>query len=179
MRKIKRTLREKKFVKAYVENGGNAMKAYLAVNPNCKGNSAYELGSRMLRKVEISDKEILEEIGINDAYLMRKIKEGIEATKVVSVIPIPPKREEAGTGYLPKADSKSVEFIDVEDYPTRHKYIDMMLKLRSKYPAEKHEHEIKIPDVVEVVHYVQQGNPPEVIEEREEQYLNEHKALPK
>jgi len=37
---IKRTLRERKFIKSYIENGGNATKAYLAVNPKYKGNSA-------------------------------------------------------------------------------------------------------------------------------------------
>ena len=38
-------------------------------------------------------------------------------------------------------------------------------KLMGLYPAEKHEHEIKVPDVVEVVHYIQEGKPPEIIEE--------------
>lgn len=137
MGKAKRTIREKKFVKAYIENGGNATQAYLAINPDYEGKSAYELGSRMLRKVEITDEEIMEEIGLTDAYIYERIKEGTLATKVVSVIPIKPKEAQENNPELPDANSKNVEFIDVEDYPTRHKYIDMLLKLKNKYPAEK------------------------------------------
>ena len=143
MRKLKRTIREKKFIKAYIQSGGNATQAYLAVNPDYKGNSAGELGHRLLKKVNLTDTEIMEELGINDAYIYEKIKEGIEATKVVSVIPIKPKEAQENNPGLPDADSKSVEFIDVEDYATRHKYIDMILKLINKYPAEKHKIDVK------------------------------------
>lgn len=137
MSKIKRTIKEKKFIKAYIENGGNITKSYLSVNPKYKGNAACELGRQLLKKLELTDDEIMEELGMDDSYIMRKIKEGIEATKVVSVIPIKPKEAQENNPELPDANSKNVEFIDVEDYPTRHKYIDMLLKLKNKYPAEK------------------------------------------
>jgi hypothetical protein len=137
MSKIKRTIKEKKFIKAYIENGGNITKSYLSVNPSYKGNAACELGRQLLKKLELTDDEIMEELGMDDRYIMQKIKEGIEATKVVSVIPIKPKEAQENNPELPDANSKNVEFIDVEDYPTRHKYIDMLLKLKNKYPAEK------------------------------------------
>jgi hypothetical protein len=41
-------------------------------------------------------------------------------------------------------------------------------KILGLYPAEKYDVEYKIPDVVEVVHYVQAGKPPEIIEIEEE-----------
>ena len=155
MDKIKRTIRQRRFIKAYIENNGNASKAYLAINPKYSGGNERILGHKWLTKINISDEEILEELGINDAYLMRKIKEGIEATKVVSVIPIKPKEAQENNPDLPDADSKSVEFIDVEDYATRHKYIDMILKLINKYPAEKHkidvEGELNITDAREKI----------------------------
>lgn len=110
---VKRTVREKKFIKAYIENGGNATQAYLAINPNYKGNAADVLGSRMLGKVRISDDEIMEELGITDNYIYEKLKEGTEATKVTA-----------------QGD-------EVVDYAVRHQYIDTLLKLRKKYPAEK------------------------------------------
>jgi phage terminase small subunit len=143
MGKKKRTLREKKFVKAYIENGGNATQAYLAINPEYKGNSAKELGRRMLTKVDLSDDEIMEEIGLTDSYIYEKIKEGTDATKVVSVIPIKPKEAQENNPELPEANSKNVDFVDVEDFPTRHKYIETYLKLRNKYPSEKHELNLK------------------------------------
>jgi hypothetical protein len=42
----------------------------------------------MLRKVKISIKDILEQIGLTDFYLANKLKEGLEATKVIRIINI-------------------------------------------------------------------------------------------
>ncbi|GAG67595.1 unnamed protein product [marine sediment metagenome] len=135
--KIKRTLRERKFIDAYIKNNGNATKAFLVVSPNAKHPKQY--GYRMLQKVDLSVSELLNEMGMTDAYLNQKLKEGLNATKVISVIPIPPKDAKPGTGDLPLANEKNVDFIDVEDYNVRVKYLDMALKLKGKYPAEKHE----------------------------------------
>ena len=136
--KLKRTLRERKFIKAYIENNGNATQAYLAISPKYKGNSARELGHRLLTKVDISVIELLEEMGATDAYLHQKLFEGLEAAKVISVIPIPPKDAQPSTGDLPDANSKNIEFVDVPDFNMRFKYLDMAYKLKDKYPAEKH-----------------------------------------
>jgi len=141
--KLKRTLRERKFIKAYIENGGNATEAYIAINPECNEKSARELGCRLLTKVNISVTELMEMMGTTDAYLNQKLNEGLEATKVVSVIPIKPKEAQPNSPDLPNANSKNVEFIDVEDYPTRHKYLDMAYKLKDKYPTEKHKLEVE------------------------------------
>lgn len=108
--KKKKKIKDKKFTKAFIENNGNATQAYLAVNPEYKGNSAGELGSRMLKKVELSDNEIMQELGITDNYLYEKLKEGTLATK------------------------HTRQGKKVEDYGIRHQYIDTILKLKSKYP---------------------------------------------
>lgn len=83
--KIKRTLRERKFIKSYIDNSGNATEAYLAISPKVKRDSAEVLGARMLVKVSISIKDTLEQIGLTDVYLANKLKEGLEATKVIKV----------------------------------------------------------------------------------------------
>jgi len=134
----KRTLKERKFIKAYVESGGNATQAYIAISPNCKEESARVLGYRWLQKVNISVSELLDKMGLNDVQLHQKLKEGLDSTKVISVIPIPPKAANPSTGDLPDANSKNIEFIDVPDYNVRVKYLDMAYKLKDKYPAEKH-----------------------------------------
>lgn len=139
---IKRTLRERKFIKAYIENYGNATKAYMAISPEISEESAAVLGFRMLRKVNISNDELMDMMGMTDAYLQEKLDEGLNATKTISVIPIPPKQCEPGTGDLPKANSKNVEYVDVDDYAVRHKYLDTALKLKNKYPATKHDIDI-------------------------------------
>ena len=147
---IKRTLRERKFIKAYIENSGNAIQAYIAVNPNVKKESARELGYRMLTKVDISMNEIMELMGTTDAYLNEILNEGLKATKVVSVIPIKPKEAQENSPELPDATSKNVEFVDVEDYPTRHKYLDTALKLKGKYPSEKKDIDLNVKGSLEV-----------------------------
>jgi len=138
--KLKRTLRVRKFIDAYIENGGNATKAFLAINPNAKNPRQY--GYRMLQKVDISVSEFFDKAGITDIHLSEKLKEGLDATKVISVIPIPPKEAKPGTGDLTDANSKNIEFIDVPDFNVRVKYLDMAYKLKNKYPAEKHEVDI-------------------------------------
>jgi len=135
--KLKRTLRERKFIDAYIENGGNATKAYLVINPNIKRENARQYGYRMLQKVDISVSEFLDKAGITDIQLSQKLKEGLDATKVISVIPIPPKEVKPGTGDLHDANSKNIEFIDVPDFNVRVKYLEMAYKLKDKYPSEK------------------------------------------
>ena len=135
---IKRTLRERKFIKTYIENSGNATRAFMAIRPDISEESAAVLGYRMLRKVNITISELFDEMGITDIHLSEKLKEGLDAKKVISVIPIPPKEANPSTGDLPDANSKNIEFIDVPDFNVRVKYLDMAYKLKDKFPAERH-----------------------------------------
>ena len=137
---IKRTIKERKFIDAYIKNNGNATEAYLALHPKAKRTSAADLGYRMLRKVDISVTELLDKMGVTDAYLNDKLNEGLEASKVISVVPIPPKKNKTGTGDLPDANEKSIDFIDVPDFNVRVKYLDMAYKLKGAYAPEKVEH---------------------------------------
>ena len=137
--KLKRTLRERKFIDYYIEFGGNATKAFLAIKPETKGRNAREYGYRMLQKVDISMSELLDKMGTTDFQLNEKLDEGLNATKTISVIPLKPKEAQENPTDLPKANSKNIEFVDVNDYAVRHKYLDTALKLKNKYPAEKHE----------------------------------------
>ena len=84
MNETKKTLRERKFIEAYINNGGNATEAFLALNKKASKDTAGVLGLRMLRKVKIEVESILDQIGLNDVYLMRKLKEGLE-TRNLSV----------------------------------------------------------------------------------------------
>jgi len=110
MNETKRTLRERKFIEAYIGNGCNATEAYLAVNNKANKNTAGVLGLRMLRNVKIEIKSILDQIGLNDIYLSGKLKEGLES----------------------------------ESLSIRVRYLDMALKLKNKYPAEKEKETHKV-----------------------------------
>ena len=122
--KLKRTLRERKFIKAYIENNGNATKAFLFINPEAKDPREY--GYRMLQKVDISVAELLNEMCMTDSYLHQKLNEGLEATKEL------------------------VNIGNVEDYPTRQKYLDMAYKLKDKYPTEKKNIDLNVQGSLEV-----------------------------
>ena len=147
---IKRTLRERKFIKAYIENAGNATEAYLTINPKVKRENASVYGLRMLEKVSISTIELLDKMGTTDIYLNKVLNEGLGAKKVVSIIPIIPKKGQENDPCLPEANSKSLEFVDVEDYPTRYKYLDMAYKLKDKYPTEKKNIDLNVKGKLEV-----------------------------
>ena len=113
---IKRTLKQKKFIEAYIENNGNATKAFMACNPNVKESSARELGSRMLTKVDISIVEILDKIGLSDPALSKILLDGLSATR------------ESGRGINKK---------EILDHTIISKYIDMVFKLKASYPADR------------------------------------------
>lgn len=137
---VKRTLKERLFIDAYIKNGGNATEAYMVVCPKTERRTAREMGYRLLTKVDISVTELLDKMGVTDAYLNKRLQDGLEATKVISVVPIPPKKNQPSTGDLPKANEKNIEFIDVPDSNVRVKYLDMAYKLKGRYPGEKVEH---------------------------------------
>ena len=108
MNETKKTLRERKFIEAYISNGGNATRAFLAINKKVSKDTAGVLGLRMLRKVKVEVESILDQIGLNDVYLMRKLKEGLE-TRNLSI---------------------------------RVRYLDMILKLKDIYPADRNKVEL-------------------------------------
>ena len=116
MAKLKRPLRERKFIVAYIENNGNAAEAFRVTHPKYKGKNAKVLGCNMLTKVNLTVNELMDEMDMTDEYLVEVLKEGLEATKAV--------------GLVAKI---------VDDYPTIHKYLDMAFKLKGTYPSERHD----------------------------------------
>lgn len=113
---VKRTLREKRFINSYIENCGNATKAYLAISPDIKKDSAKELGYRMLNKLGLSIVEILDRQGLTDPALSQKIIDGLDATRG------------AGRGINRK---------EIKDHNVIAKYTDMVLRLKASYPADR------------------------------------------
>lgn len=72
-----KTKQTNKFVIEWKRNGFNAKRAYLTIRPNISEHSAETLGSRMLRKVNISD--IIEPYFTEFEIYMRELKEGLNA----------------------------------------------------------------------------------------------------
>ena len=120
MGKLKRTIKEQEFLKAYIELKGNATKAYLKVFPHVKKESASVLGANLLKKINISIGELLDKMGLNDHVLNQKLQAGLDAT--------------TGTG-----DKKKPNYYVVA------KYLDMIFRLKARYPID--ETRLKLPGV--------------------------------
>ncbi|MBA7553175.1 hypothetical protein ES705_45762 [subsurface metagenome] len=112
----KRTLRENKFIEAYISLNGNAGKAYKTMSPDVTMDSARELGKRMLKKVDLSISEILDKIGLSDPAVAQILKDGLSATR------------ESGRGEKKK---------EILDHTIISKYIEMVFKLKASYPADR------------------------------------------
>jgi|GEM_PF-5656278 Terminase small subunit. len=111
-----KTPKEKRFVKEYLANGGNGMQAVLKVYDVKDLNSASTIAAENLRKLTITDH--MEKIeGLRPQDLLLVLLEGLSAKKQVGAI--------SGRG----AGEGTVDFVDVEDYAVRHKYLETALKL--------------------------------------------------
>lgn len=103
------TLKQRKWLKLYLELG-NATEAAMKVY-DCKDrDSAANIGWENVRKLDFSD--LMEESGITDERLKKKLDEGLEATRIKTSLTEPDRV--------------------VPDYPTQHKYLETALKLKRK-----------------------------------------------
>ena len=124
MSKLKRTIKENEFIKAYIELKGNATKAYLKVFPHVKKESANVLGCNLLAKISIPIAELMDKMGIDDHILSKKLQAGLNATKTV------------GTGENKKT---------IPNYYVVAKYMDMAYRLKARYPID--ETRLKLPGI--------------------------------
>ena len=121
-------LNQRAFIKAYCKFK-NAGQAYKSLHPKVDDDSANVLGCRMLKEVNYTD--LLEEAGLTDALLNQKTLEGLGATKQIGARKIV---QGAKTGHEIKVDAMTDtdDFIEVEDYAIRHKYLETTLKLKKR-----------------------------------------------
>ena len=73
--------------------------------------------------------ELLEEAGLSDEKLSECLREGLEATKIISALISAPDGE-----HMKGDNSMKKDFIEVPDYSTRHKFLETILKLKSMFP---------------------------------------------
>ena len=131
------TLKQRKWLAIYLKTG-NATEAARKVY-DCTYDSARTIGWENLTKLDFS--EFLEEAGISDQKLTKKLEEGLDANRVVSAVNT--KKE---------ATASSNDFIDVPDYSVRHKYLETGLKLKKRL-VDKVEHEVKGNQNINVMMY--------------------------
>jgi hypothetical protein len=134
------TPKQEAFLEAYYnpnsETFGNGVRSVLKIYDTTDYHTACVIASENLRKPDIQ--RIMEAKGLGIDRLMKVMDEGLEANKVVSAVI---------TGK--DADSRTDDFIEVPDHPTRHKFLETAGKW-AKLSPEK-EIEVKGDGKIEVV----------------------------
>jgi hypothetical protein len=128
------TLKQRKFIKFYLELG-NATEAVIKAGYDCKDReTASAIGYENLRKLHYED--FLEEAGITDDLLQKKIIEGLNSNKVISARVIL-KKGQTAEEIKQEANSRTDDFVEVPDNLTRHKYLETALKLKKRLIERK------------------------------------------
>ncbi len=135
---IKLSIREARFCDEYINNGGNGTRAYMkAFKVTNYGTAAVE-ASKLLKNPNIQDRlenakrAIEERMGVTYGRLVEKGAQHLEATKNISVMVIP-----MGKKTERKADSKTMDFIEVPDPDVQLKAADYLAKLCDFYPKKE------------------------------------------
>lgn len=115
-------IRERKFIKGIIA-GKTAAQAMREAGYSERTSLC--CSTQKLRETSETIQALMNKKGISDDYLLDGLLEGTKATKVISATII----ARNGEG-MKDADSMSKDFIDVDDFPTRHKYIETGLKLK-------------------------------------------------
>jgi|WetSurMetagenome_2_1015567.scaffolds.fasta_scaffold957761_1 hypothetical protein len=122
--KKKLSIRERKFIKGLIE-GKSPSKAM--VDAGYTQYTAWAKAKEKVKEVQVSEtiQALMEKRGISDDRLTEVLEKGLEATKVISALII----AKDGEG-MKDANSMTRDFVDVEDYAIRHKYLETGLKLK-------------------------------------------------
>jgi hypothetical protein len=128
----KLTIRERKLIANIAEQKFSTMKECYLDAGYCEAE-ATKMPSKVLGRPRVQNalQKALEKVGLSDDFIATGIKEGCEATKVISANVIV--KGKSGDE-MKEADGMTKDFIDVEDYPTRLKALDMAIKLKGGYP---------------------------------------------
>jgi hypothetical protein len=126
----KLSIKQRKFWKAYSKTGNLAEGARAAGSKAKDSHSLSQVGYQMLKSIELSIDELLELKGLSDNKLLKVLEDGLNATKVISCNVMMKGHSDEGGDKMKDADSMTKDFIDVDDYPTRHKYLETALKLK-------------------------------------------------
>jgi hypothetical protein len=126
------SIRERRLVKNIASGGFNTYKDAM-IDAGYTESVASKLAYQVLGKPSVKNalQKALEKVGLSDDFIATGIKEGCEATKVISANVIV--KGKSGDE-MKEADGMTKDFIDVEDYPTRLKALDMAIKLKGGYP---------------------------------------------
>lgn len=134
---VYRTQKQIEFLDKYIENGGNATKAWEDTHPDCNHRSAKQQGFKMMQKLDLSLTELFDRMGLTDGKLTERLKQGLDAMRLVSVSPIPKNQKNSPKDSPLDPNQPQLKVFDVPDMGVRVKYLDMAFKLKGKYASDR------------------------------------------
>jgi hypothetical protein len=136
--RAKLTNQEKTFVKEVIETGNKTQSVIKAFPTITDEKYASVKGQRLIAKDRIKNAMQTFADRIKDDKLFKVLDEGLDATK------------QQGVGGMAiginkgEIDSVGHTEIFVPDYPTRHKYLETSLKLKSYFPKEGNQTNVQV-----------------------------------
>lgn len=117
------TLKERKFLKYYLESG-NISRSAIRAGWKWRGDGFAALAKPHVRA---AFQRLLENNGLTDAYLSEVLLGGMKATRLHNANVVIKKNDE---GKMEVQDTN--DFIEIDDWATRHKFLETALKLKDK-----------------------------------------------
>lgn len=127
----KLTLKQRKFIKFYLESGNKSDAARKAGYKTLM--SAWDTLSKPIVQEVIE--MIMDRKGLSDGDLLDTMAEGVKANKVISAniyIKQDPNNPESPAVDMKPADGVTKDFIEVPDWDARHKFVKLGLELRRR-----------------------------------------------
>ncbi len=115
------TEKQRLWLTAYLETM-NASEAARRAGYRCRTEHGFEvIGSENLKKLEPWVEMRLDELGLSDAALKRKLIDGLDATKILTAT----------------FKGEITDRLEVIDWATRAKFLDLALRVKGMYQPEK------------------------------------------
>jgi len=125
------TLKQRKWLKLYLELG-NATEAARQSYDCGSDETARQIGWENMTKLDYQD--FLEEAGITDDLLQKKIMEGLDANKPIGALVLIKNSKDGKSEQILKDNEGMIE---VADHAIRHKYLETALKLKQRLVERK------------------------------------------
>jgi phage terminase small subunit len=116
------TVKERRFLEAYLKGKSLAECAKYAGSKGKDRNSLKVIGHRMLTKINLSMDEVLDLAGVTDEVVARKLMEGLEADRL----------------YLASYEGKFLDERKAPDVSTRLKAVELIGRIRGHF-VDRHE----------------------------------------
>lgn len=127
--------RERKLLKVVLSCDGNEAEASRTKALNCSHQNV----SKRMRLIEkkVGFARLMDYCELADIQLIGTLREGLKATKPISCnVYVKDKTTGKDIGEMIEAGEATKDFVDIEDHPTRHKFLTTALKIKKHIDSD-------------------------------------------